>query len=277
MRGRQGTSWIAEAASDRLGRLAQQWRPLPSAPLSDVPPEAAAAVTADDAWRRAAVPPDDVGGSTLPALRIGPWHRPAVRALATVVILSVAVAAWWAWSGRPRELVVAPSVVATGPPLTAPDASGRADPGSAAPSARASVVVHVVGQVKRPGVVTLPAGSRVADAVESAGGVAKKGADDSVNLARILVDGEQVIVGFGAQAVAGALGIAPAATTATLVNLNAADAGAFEQLPGVGPVLAERIVQWRSANGPFRSVDELGEVSGIGDAIMGQIRPLVTV
>jgi competence protein ComEA len=76
--------------------------------------------------------------------------------------------------------------------------------------------------------------------------------------------------------VAGALGLAPS-QAATLVNLNSADAAAFEQLPGVGPVLADRIVQWRTSNGPFRSIDELGEVSGIGDAIMGQLRSMVTV
>ena len=277
MRGRQGTSWIAEAATDRLGRIAQQWRPPAAATERATLPDAGPAVSADDTWRRAAVPRADAPEPDVPALRIGPWHRPAVRALALVVAVSIAVAAWWAWSGRPRELVVAPSVVATGSPISAPGATDAGPAASATPSARATVVVHVVGQVRRPGIVTLPAGSRVADAVESAGGVTKKGADDSVNLARVLVDGEQVIVGFGAQAVAGALGLAPAATSVALVNLNTADAGAFEQLPGVGPVLAQRIVQWRTTNGPFRSIDELGEVSGIGDSIMGQIRPLVTV
>jgi competence protein ComEA len=139
-----------------------------------------------------------------------------------------------------------------------------------------TVVVHVVGQVKSPGLVTLPVGSRVDDALAAAGGVTRSRAADSVNLARVLVDGEQVVVGFAAQAVAGVLGIAPV-RSGGLVNLNSADAAAFEGLPGVGPVLAERIVQWRVTNGPFRSVDELGEVSGIGDSIMAQLRTLVSV
>jgi competence protein ComEA len=197
------------------------------------------------------------------------------------------IAGWWWWSGRPREAIAAPTVLTAGAPLSglAPTAGAvGADPPSPADAgeapvaapAVASVVVHVVGQVRHPGVVTLPAGSRVGDAVTAVGGVSKKGADDSVNLARVLVDGEQVIVGFGAQVVAGALGLAPS-QAATLVNLNSADAAAFEQLPGVGPVLADRIVQWRTSNGPFRSIDELGEVSGIGDAIMGQLRSMVTV
>jgi competence protein ComEA len=212
----------------------------------------------------------------VPAIRFGPWNRGAIRALAAVIALTIAVAGWWAWSGRPRQLVLAPSVLATGAPVSSASGPPASLPSPAA-TARASVVVHVVGQVRHPGIVTLLSGSRIGDAVEAAGGVTKKGADDSVNLARVLVDGEQVIVGFGAQAVAGALGIASAPAGGGLLNLNTADGAGFEQLPGVGPVLAERIVQWRTANGPFRSIDELSEVSGIGDAIMGQIRSLVTV
>lgn len=222
-----------------------------------------------DPWRLAAVPAEDVDA---PSIQWGPWNRNAIRALAVIITAAIAVAAWWAWSGRPRELVVAPSVIATGVPIVG--IAGSASPVASTPS---TVVVHVVGQVRHPGIVTLPQGSRIADAVLAAGGVNKKGADDSVNLARILVDGEQVIVGFGAQAVAGVLGIASAPAPGALMNLNTADASAFEELPGVGPVLADRIVQWRTTNGPFRSVDELSEVSGIGDAIMGQIRPMVTV
>lgn len=204
-----------------------------------------------------------------------------MRGLALVLCAAISVSAWWWWSGRPREAVAAPVIVATGAPLAGvtptsltPTGLGPTPAAVAAPAGR--VVVHIVGQVKHPGVVTLPLGSRVEDAVVAVGGVTKKGADDSVNLARVLVDGEQVIVGFAPQAVAGVLGIAPS-SAGGLVNLNTADAVAFDLLPGVGPVLAQRIVQWRTANGPFRSVDELGEVSGIGDTILSQLRPMVTV
>ena len=133
----------------------------------------------------------------------------------------------------------------------------------------------------RPGLVRLPSGSRVADAIEAAGGVRRPRAADSVNLARVLVDGEQIVVSDSPAAAAPASsGGGPtggAAGTPLVVDLNTASVDVLDSLPGVGPVLAARIIAWRTANGPFRSVDELGEVSGIGEAILGQVRPLVRV
>jgi competence protein ComEA len=272
----EARSRLTAVAAARLDRLSRQWRPVPP-----VPPEPASVAEPKDSWAMAL--DDDAVTGGRPAARshqltVGPWNASAWRGLALVLCAAIAVSAWWWWSGRPREAVAAPVILSTGAPVTG---MPRADVGTKAVptpavSQGAQVVVHVVGQVKHPGVVTLPLGSRVGDAVEAVGGVTKKGADDSVNLARVLADGEQVIVGFAAQAVAGVLGIAPTVAGA-LVSLNTADAAALELLPGVGPVLAQRIVQWRTTNGPFRSVDELGEVSGIGDAIMSQLRPLVTV
>jgi competence protein ComEA len=226
-------------------------------------------------------------------LATGPWNRSATRGLVVLVAVAVACSGWWWWAARPRPAIAAPTVVATGVSLSGATGSARQDSSGPDPAAstigsvageaptvtgdrQRTVVVHVVGQVKSPGLVTLPVGSRVDDALAAAGGVTRSRAADSVNLARVLVDGEQVVVGFAAQAVAGVLGIAPV-RSGGLVNLNSADAAAFEGLPGVGPVLAERIVQWRVTNGPFRSVDELGEVSGIGDSIMAQLRTLVSV
>jgi competence protein ComEA len=131
------------------------------------------------------------------------------------------------------------------------------------------VVVHVLGAVRDPGLFTLPPGSRVADAVDAAGGARSDKALASVNLARILVDGEQVVLDATGQTAASG------SVESSLVSLNQADAAAFETLPGVGPVIAQRIVAWRTSNGPFRSIDELGEVAGIGEAILTQVRPLV--
>jgi competence protein ComEA len=154
-----------------------------------------------------------------------------------------------------------------------------------------TVVVHVVGQVARPGVVTLPAGSRVRDAVAAAGG-ASRGADlAALNLARPLVDGEQVHVprpgeapaavgGPGGSAAGGAGGAAsagPGAAGTGPVNLNTATTAVLEELPGVGPVLAQRIVDWRTAHGRFTSVGELAEVSGIGEKMFTQLQDKVTV
>jgi competence protein ComEA len=149
------------------------------------------------------------------------------------------------------------------------------------------VVVHVAGEVRHPGLVELAAGSRVADAVEAAGGATRRAVTSSVNLARPLVDGEQVVVlGRGDGPVVAAPGPPGAGVpgggtsaggTSGPVNLNTASLEQLDALPGIGPVLAQRILEWRSANGRFTTVEELGEVSGIGDATLADLRPAVTV
>jgi len=130
------------------------------------------------------------------------------------------------------------------------------------------VVIDVSGAVAAPGLAELPAGSRVADAIEVAGGATADAVLDDVNLARKVVDGEQIIVprqGDTEQAGTG------------LVNLNSADAQQLEALPGVGPVLAQRIVTDREANGPFVTLTDLGRVSGVGDAIVDALQGVATV
>ena len=138
-------------------------------------------------------------------------------------------------------------------------------------------MVDVAGKVRRPGIAVLPAGSRVVDALKAAGG-ARRGVDlTSLNLARPVVDGEQILVGVApAAGVAGSLG-SPAPAAGRLVNLNTADQPTLETLPGVGPVTAEAILAWRTDNGGFTSVDELLEVDGIGEATLADLAPLVTL
>lgn len=170
-----------------------------------------------------------------------------------------------------------------------PSSTGEGgEPAAATASPTGDMHVHVVGEVTKAGVVTLPAGSRVADAVQAAGGSSAEADLSYVNLARLLVDGEQVVVPaegevppIGAPAPGTAPGAAAggsggSAPTAP-VNINTADQAALEALPGVGPVLAGRIVQWRVENGRFTSIDELSEVSGIGEKMLAQIGPQVTV
>ncbi len=166
----------------------------------------------------------------------------------------------------------------TGTPLTTSPATAGSTP----------LVVHVVGQVRRPGVVRLPPGSRVEDAVAAAGGVLR-GADlTAVNLARLLADGEQLLVPRPGQAVvpgggasggagSGGSGGDAGATGSVPVNLNTATVEQLDGLPGVGPVLAGRILDWRAKNGRFSTVDELGEISGIGEKALERLRPLVSV
>ena len=135
----------------------------------------------------------------------------------------------------------------------------------------AKLVVHIVGLVANPGVYELPTGARVMDAVFAAGGFSKGADQASVNLARPLNDGEQILVlGKGATAAVGAGANA-------LINLNLADAAGLDSLPGIGPTLAQRIVDYRTANGGFRSVSDLGKVSGIGPALLGRLKNLVTL
>lgn len=135
--------------------------------------------------------------------------------------------------------------------------------------ARAPVVVHVLGAVAVPGIYELAAGDRVVDAVAAAGGFVDGADPGGVNLARTLVDGEQVTVPRA--------GDVPAAAADGRVNLNTADAAQLETLPRVGPALAERIIAWREANGGFRQVDDLRSVSGIGDKTFDGLREHVTV
>lgn len=162
-------------------------------------------------------------------------------------------------------------------PVTAPEPGG--------------VVVHVVGQVGAPGVVTLPVGSRVADAVAAAGG-ALPGADlSALNLAAVLTDGAQVRVPApgepatagapstvgGAVSTTGDGAVAGTASGASPVDLNTATAAELDILPGIGPVLADRILGWRAEHGRFAAVDDLLQVSGIGPAVMDRLRDMVRV
>ena len=123
--------------------------------------------------------------------------------------------------------------------------------------------------------MTLPAGSRVHEAIEAAGGLAGVVDTTSLNLARKLVDGEQVLVGIAPASPTGAAGAPASVGGAT--NLNTASVDDLDELPGVGPVTAQSIVDWRTENGPFRSVDDLLEVRGIGEGTLGDLRDLVTV
>jgi competence protein ComEA len=158
---------------------------------------------------------------------------------------------------------------------------------SASPSG-ATFLVHVVGAVHDPGVVGVSAGARVLDAVRAAGGALRTAELGLVNLARPVVDGEQIRIPAHGETLAPAppVGQGPASSQGTggaggagsaAVDLNTADTAALEALPGVGPVIAGRIVQWRTSNGRFTSVDELAEIQGIGDRLLEGLRGLVTV
>ena len=160
-------------------------------------------------------------------------------------------------------------------PLVPPQAAS----GGASPASGGDVTVDVAGKVRRPGLTTLPAGSRVADALKEAGGPRGRVDLSALNLARVLVDGEQILVGRAAQPGGIAAGASTAAPdpSGALVSLNTATLEQLETLPGVGPVTAQKILDWRGANGAFSSVDQLLDIDGIGDKTLAEIAPHVTL
>ncbi|TDZ42270.1 ComEA family DNA-binding protein [Mycobacteroides franklinii] len=203
--------------------------------------------------------------------------RAGVLALGAIGVLAVLVTVFTVMRQPPAP------VSANLPPVQ-PVSSSSVSPPS-------SLVVSVVGLVKRPGLVTLTAGARVADAVTAAGG-AVDGADViTLNMARPVVDGDQIVVGLSpmpGQPVGMASSIVAAGQVPTgsanptgpapgRVNLNTATVSELDALPGVGPVMAASIVRWRSEHGKFTSIDQLAEVDGIGPSRLDKLRTLVVL
>ncbi|MBA2956519.1 ComEA family DNA-binding protein [Nocardioides sp. MAH-18] len=210
---------------------------------------------------------------------LGPTHLVVVAVLAAV---GLALTAWWVVRSQPSVVEAPPPTAPSGttPALTGATPAASTPTASGAPTGSGTVTVDVSGAVRRPGIVVLDTGSRVVDAVEAAGG-ARRGANlSSVNLARLLVDGEQILVGAPAGAAGGA-GPGPPAPSGplgtVLVNINTASLAELETLPEVGPVTAQAIVTWREQHGGFSAIEELLEVDGIGDATLAQLTPHVTV
>ncbi|GAB7039935.1 hypothetical protein JCM9533A_37850 [Catenuloplanes niger JCM 9533] len=202
-----------------------------------------------------------------PGGRLGRWDPGArgVRVIAVVVLVVALGAAVIAWRARPRaEVITAPTFAVS--------AAGTGGPASPA----AEVVVAVAGKVRSPGMVRLPAGARVADALAAAGG-ALPGVDTALlNPARKVTDGELIVVGVSPPPAAPGAPPAPGAPGG-VVNLNTATLADLDGLPGVGPVLAQRILDHRDRIGGFRAVSDLREVEGIGDSRYEQLKDLVTL
>ena len=239
-------------------------------------------------WARDRLPATMQGGTRMSAAHL------AVVAL--VLAAGVLATAWWVLRGQggetalpavalpPSPLVTVPSLPTStvGPSVGAAGPTRSAGAPAASPSVAASVVVDVAGRVRQPGIATLPAGARVVDALRAAGGARRGVPLGSLNLARVLADGEQIVVGVRAPpgvaaSAASAPQSSPSGTAIPMVDINTAGQPELEQLPGVGPVTAQSILAFRSERGTFTSVDELLEVSGIGDATLAKIAPYVTL
>jgi competence protein ComEA len=235
------------------GALARLGRVLPP------PPGEGGLDGVTDGWVAEPEPPEPALAKLGVAAAFDPG-RPGVRVLAAVAAVVVLGAAVFAWSTRPRPEPLVAQLTATAP----------ATPAATAP---AELVVAVTGMVHEPGLVRLPPGSRVADAIEAAGGLLPEAELDYLNLARKLVDGELVAVGIPPPPGQAAGGTGPGGK----VNLNTATQSELETLPGVGPALAQRIINYRTEHGPFESVTQLRQVSGIGEVRYAELSDLVTV
>lgn len=155
-------------------------------------------------------------------------------------------------------------------------AQESAKPTLTMPAVAKTILIHVAGKVKRPDVYPLLAGSRVSDAIKAAGG-ANKGVDlGDINLARVLIDGEQVYVGYVAKANSSSSKSSKSRFTG-VININRATKAEFDSLAGIGPVIASRIINYRNTNGPFLALDDLLKVSGIGSKTLERIRPRLSL
>jgi competence protein ComEA len=237
-----------------------------SAPADDLTdPDAAGATAAGRGRHRA--PTTEV--------RLDPGRR-GVGALALAGVLAAVVLLAWTWLDRPR-VTPAPARPA-GSAAASPTATPTPSPSVGEAAATSStVVVSVVGLVADPGLVTLPVGSRVADALAAAGGLLPRADPATVNLAAPLVDGQQIAVGVPGVTGAPSEPTPAGGTPAAKVNLNSATVEQLDALPGIGPVLAQRIVDYRTQQGRFASVDQLDDVPGIGPALYARLSGSVTV
>jgi competence protein ComEA len=215
--------------------------------------------------------------------------------LALLIAAVVALAAWWVLRSEPQPVEpptlssrpmsgigITPSPGMASPfDVTASTAGAVPSAGDTASPASGRLVVDVAGKVRHPGIVELPAGSRLIDAIRAAGGARHHDELDSINLARLLVDGLPSRVGVAPVSPSDHfLGDTYSTATglpSTPINLNTATEPELESLPGVGPVTAAAILEWRAEHGAYTSVDELLEIDGIGDATLADLAPLVTV
>ena len=267
---------VAEAQARLIAVLpprdAGGWLPPAEPPETEPPPpepagpppleivSLAALVEPDDDPAPAAAASAPFLPPTLAGGRWDPGRRGAV-ALGVVALVAAVVALLVLLRGRPTE-VTAPTGGGVGVSLSSP--------------ASAAVVVDVAGKVRRPGLVRLPAGARVDDALRAAGGVRPGASLGLINLARRLVDGEQVLVGVEQTALAGGAA-GTSASGAPGVDLNVADLAALDGLPGIGPVLAQHVLDWREEHGRFTSIDQLREVPGIGESKFASLKNKVRV
>ncbi|WOP17763.1 helix-hairpin-helix domain-containing protein [Raineyella sp. LH-20] len=224
------------------------------------------------------------------------WRRETVLVVSVILLLGILLAGFTLLRSRPiavpADAAATAGAAGLGLPMAGtPTAAASTAGTSGTPSARASIAAHVIGEVQRPGLVALPQGARVDDAITAAGGLTSRADPGDLNLAQPLQDGQQVVVGSAGRPGGEVRGPATASGTGTSgggtggdgqgvaarINLNTASAVELEELPGVGPATAKKIITWREQNGGFRTVEQLQDVQGIGPKTYADIAPRVVV
>lgn len=221
--------------------------------------------------------PEDDLDDLVPGNRPVPTRVVIVAVAVIVVLVVVGLIIFTALKQSPDSGEKAVGAAEPGPPVATEVGSQQSSPAE-------DVTVHVAGEVKNPGVMTLPAGSRVTDAVEAAGGLTTHADPSALNLAQPLNDGEQIKVpkvgeSEASSGTSGGVseGVSNGSSGARKINVNTASEKELQELPGVGPATSEAIVKHREENGRFESVEQLEDVPGIGPAILERLTPLVTV
>lgn len=295
----------SRAVEQRLQRLLQENGPAPDshARASRAPDpglgeeEAGAAPTSERRVPRLASAPRtraETAGAAVVASVLG-FRRPHVVIVAAIVLLGIVFAGWAVLRAKPVAVAVTPPAVASSASVSgAPSRAGQGTAGDPDPSpSAAELVVHVLGAVKKPGLVRLASGSRVQDALQKAGGLTGKADPGELNLAQPVADGQQIVVGTRSKpsgevrdgTVGGGLGGSTGSGGSAgagsggqqAVNLNTATQAQLEELPGVGPVMAGKIIAWRTENGRFSRVEELQEIAGVGPKTYAKLAPLCRV
>ncbi len=246
--------------------------------LSEVGRQRLASLLDEVPARRAIPPPPEESGlpeapQVAPARAAGSGLPPPAQwgravwefSRAHLVAVGIVLLTGCLWAGY--NVLQARSTPVPAPPVATVVASPTPSP-SPAP---ARILVHVLGEVHRPGVVSVPEGARVQDALAAAGGLTPEADPAELNLAAVLVDGTQLVIGRQGEPRGEVRGSGPTGSASQPVSLNTATQAELEELPGIGPVTAGRIIAWREEHGRFTRVEELQEVDGIGPATYARL------
>jgi competence protein ComEA len=267
---------LARLISDRLALVLSEQPPRrargpgPAFPTDvEASPESGQDGAGDGSAHRTSETPDE-----LPKPGFGRMH---VGVIGVLLVLGLIAAGWLLLRARPVAVASPGDVVTMSTPLqSAPTAS----PSTSERATR--LVVHLLGAVRDPGLVRLPGNSRVQDAIDAAGGLTGRADPGELNLAQPLADGQQLMIGTksdpaGEVRDGGDSGAGSANSATATLDLNRANQAQLEELPGIGPVMAQAILTWRQQHGQFSRIEELQEVDGIGPKTYAQIAPHVRV